>query len=350
MSADLMSAGFRSRSPMGVLADGTPYYAPIGEVTVAGSLVTCHLCGRSLRSVAAHLRAHGWTKPAYCEAFGLERGQSLEGPETRKLRAAALTSRLVFEPAMREGSAAGRARARAGDLTRDAARAARGRRMPEQRRRKAIAALATVPAPAVAQANRDRASRHLASVAAAVASRHGYPDLGSYVTARIRQGASLAAISREAGLNKDWLSRHLACVDPVAAQAAQCHRPQRVDARWLPAVTRLGFPDVASYLRERHLAQHQTVNAIAAETGLTHHTVAAALRRHGLARTAHAAKRHQADQRAARVAASLGFGSIAEYVASRRAAGWTWRAMAGECAQPPSWLRRQAQATPAHQP
>lgn len=181
--------------------------------------------------------------------------------------------------------------------------------MPEQRRRKAIAALATVPAPAVAQANRDRASRHLASVAAAVASRHGYPDLGSYVTARIGQGASLAAISREAGLNKDWLSRHLACVDPVAAQAAQRHRPQRLDARWRPALTRLGFPDVASYLRERHLVQHQTVNAIATETGLTHHTVAAALRRHGPARTAHAAKRHQAGQRAAQVAAGFGFDS-----------------------------------------
>ena len=127
MSAELISAVSWSRSPVGVLADGTLYYAPIGEVVVAGALVTCHLCGRSLRSVTAHLRVHGWTKLAYCEAFGLERGQSLEGPETRKLRAAALASRLVFEPAMRQGSAAGRARARAGDLTRDAVRAARGR-------------------------------------------------------------------------------------------------------------------------------------------------------------------------------------------------------------------------------
>ena len=112
MSAELISAASQSRVPMGVLADGTAYYAPIGEVVVAGALVTCHLCGRSLRSVTAHLRVHGWTKLDYCEAFGLERGQSLEGPETRKLRAAALTSRLVFEPAMRQGSAAGRARAR----------------------------------------------------------------------------------------------------------------------------------------------------------------------------------------------------------------------------------------------
>ena len=86
------------RPVTGVLADGTACYAPFGEVVIVdGALVTCHLCGRSLRSVAAHLKAHGWTKDAYCEAFGLERGQSLEGPQTRKLRAAALTARLVFD-------------------------------------------------------------------------------------------------------------------------------------------------------------------------------------------------------------------------------------------------------------
>ena len=115
MSAELMSPVSSSRVPVGVLADGTVYYVPIGEVVVTGALVTCHLCGRSMRSVTAHLRVHGWTKLDYCAAFGLERSQSLEGPETRKLRAAALTSRLIFEPAMRQGSAAGRARGRRGD-------------------------------------------------------------------------------------------------------------------------------------------------------------------------------------------------------------------------------------------
>jgi hypothetical protein len=77
------------RPPAGLLADGTPCYAPIGEVLLDDSLVVCHLCGRALRSVTAHLRVHGWTKGEYCEAFGLERGQSLEGHETRKLRPAA---------------------------------------------------------------------------------------------------------------------------------------------------------------------------------------------------------------------------------------------------------------------
>jgi len=343
MSAELISAESQSRSPVGVLGDGTVCYAPVGEVIVEGALVVCHLCGRSLRSVTAHLRAHGWTKEGYCEAFGLERGQSLEGPETRKLRAAALASRLVFDPAVRQGSAAGRRRARTGELTRDAARAARGRPMPEQRRRKAVAALAAIPRPVVAQANRERAGRHLTRVAAEVARRQGHADLGSFVLARVGEGASLAVISREAGLYKDWLSRHLGCVDPAAAQAARHQRPQRLDVRWQPALARLGFPDVRSYLHERHIVQHWTVNAIAAEAGLTHHAVENALRRHGLARTAHAAKRHAASQRAARVADGLGFGDMAAYVGDRRAAGWTWQAMAGECGQPPSWLRRQAQ-------
>lgn len=353
MSAELISQHGgppprRARRPgrllavVGTLPDGTPYYAPLGAVVADGPLVTCHLCGRQLRSVTAHLRSHGWTKLDYCEAFGLERRQSLEGHETRKLRAAALESRLVFEPAMRTGSAAGRERARAGMLTRDAARAAAGRGFPAQRRRKAQQARAAVPAAVIAQASRERAGRHLHQVAAAAAQRQGYPDIGSLALARVREGASLTAISREAGLHKDWLSRHLARLDPAAAAAARPAWPGRWDQRWLPAVRELGFDDVAGYLRDRHIDKHLTARAIAAEAGVSHHAVASALSRHGLARTAHAAKRHSASQRAATVAASLGYGSIAQYVADRRAAGLTWRAMAEESGQPQSWLRRQA--------
>jgi len=326
--------------PIGMLADGTPFYVPTGEVAVDGPRVTCHLCGRALRSVTAHLRVHGWTKQAYCEAFGLERGQSLEGQETRKLRAAAFTSRLVFDPAVRAGSAAGRERARAGELTRDAAAAARGRRHPEQRRRKARQAMAAAQAAVIAQANTERARTRLARVAADVARRHGYPDIGSFVLARAIGGA---------GLHKDWLSRHLGDIDPGAAAAVLRGRSARCDARWLPVLNRLGYADVASYLAERHLMQHRTVNTIAAEVGMSHHAVGAALRRHGLVPTAHAAKRHAASERAAQVAARHGFGSITGYITDRRAAGWTWRAMSEESGQPSSWLRRQggnAQAAP----
>jgi len=139
-------------------------------------------------------------------------------------------------------------------------------------------------------------------------------------------------------------------VDPVTAEAARRRRPLRLDARWRPALRRLGFSDVPAYLHERHIVRHWTVNAIAAEIGLTHHTVKAALRRHGVTRVAHAAKRHAARQRAAQVADRLGFDSMAEYVADRRAAGWAWAAMAAECAQPSSWLRRQARLASPRQP
>jgi hypothetical protein len=331
---------------VGVLSDGTPYYAPIGEIVSDGVTVTCHLCGRTLKSVTAHLRAHGWTKAAYCEVFGLERGQSLEGLETRKRRAASFAPRLIFDPAIRAGSAAGRQRAAAGELSKDAARASTGRPLPEQRRRKAARAAAAASSEVAAQANRDRAARHRAEEAARVASSQGYPTLGAYVLARVASGASLAAISREAGWHKDWLHRHLAEVDPAAAAAVR-QRPGNQDGpRWLQAVTALGFADVAGYLRDRHVVGHQTVSAIGGEIGMSNHAVAAALMRHGLTRTAHAGKRNAARERAAQVAAALGVDSVPCYVAKRRAAGWTWQAIAAECGQPPSWLRRQA-AQPA---
>src|ERR1700679_2010120 len=239
------------RPVAGVLADGTPYYAPIGEIVSDGTTVTCHLCGRPLRSVAAHLRSHGWTKAAYCETFGLERGQPLEGQETRKRRAASFAPRLIFDPAIRAGSAAGRQRAAAGELAQDAARASTGRRLPEQRRRKASRVAAAASSEVTVRANRERAARHRAEVAARVASEQGYPTFGAYVSARAAAGASLAGISREAGLNKDWLHRHLAEVDPAVASAIR-HAPAGRDGpRWVQAVTTLGFADVASYLRDR---------------------------------------------------------------------------------------------------
>jgi AraC-like DNA-binding protein len=338
------------RPVVAVLADGTACYAPAGEVVVEGSLVTCHLCGRSFRSVAAHLASHGWTKQQYCEAFGLERGQSLEGPDTRKLRAAAFTARMHFESAVRQGSAAGRQRARAGDLARDAAAAARGRPFPQQRRRKATLARAAIPPSAAAEASRHRADRQRMVLAAEVARQHGYPDILAFVAARTEDGASMAAISREAGLHKDWLSRHLSRIDAAAADAARRRGAQRPDLRWRPALRLLGYPDVATYLRERHLEQHQTVNAIAAEIGLSHHAVTAALRRHGVAPVAHAAKRDQAQQRATDVATRLGYTDIAAYVGNRRSGGWTWEAIAAESGQPQTWLRRNATARAGGRP
>ena len=330
-----------NRPALGVLSDGTPYFVPIGQVVADGAQVSCHLCGRAFRSVAAHLASHGWTKPQYCEAFGLERTQSLEGADTRKLRAAVFSARLVFEPELRDGSARGRARARSGQLTYEAATAARGRAFPEQRRQRSRAAVSLAARTQLAQGNRERASRHLADVARQVARRQGYADIGQLVRDMVRAGNSLTAISRACGLHKDWMSRHLPQLDPAAAAAAYARAGDRLDARWLPALTATGFADVAGFLRQRHLVEYVSVNAIAQETGLSFHAVKSALSRHGLTATPHSAKRHAAQDRAAEVAAYLGVESVAEFVQSQRAAGWSWRQIAAASGQPETWLRRQ---------
>ena len=60
--------------PVGVLSDGTAYYAPLGELDYDGEdRVRCHLCGRFLRMVGGtHLRVgHGWTIAEYRETFQL---------------------------------------------------------------------------------------------------------------------------------------------------------------------------------------------------------------------------------------------------------------------------------------
>ena len=326
---------------VGVLPDGTPYCAPVGQVVEDGALVTCHLCGHAFRSVAAHLRSHGWTKAQYCEAFGLERRQSLEGADTRKLRAAAFSARMVFESALRSGSAHGRELARSGQLSRQAADAARGRPFPEQRRQRSRTAVSAAARSQLARANSERADQRLAAVADDVAHRRGYATIGQLVQDMIRSGHSLTEISLDCGLHKDWMSRHLPRLDPAAAAAAAAGI-DRLDARWMPVLRTIGFDDVASYLRHRHHVEHKSVNAIAREVGLSFHAVTAALSRHGLEIAPHAAKRHSAQARVAQVAAALGVDSVVEFIEKGRAQGWTWQQLASASGQPQTWLRRQA--------
>jgi ROS/MUCR transcriptional regulator protein len=62
--------------PIGTLADGTPFFAPLGELVRDGEeWVVCHLCGRRMKMLGGtHLRVvHGWTLDAYRETFQLHR-------------------------------------------------------------------------------------------------------------------------------------------------------------------------------------------------------------------------------------------------------------------------------------
>lgn len=336
--------GRRVHAVVAVLPDGTPCYSPIGTVLAEGARVQCHLCGGWFRSVLAHLRVHGWDQAGYRAAFGLERGQPLEGSDTRRRRAVALRVRRAVEPAVRIGFEAGQQRARSGALTKDAAEASRGRRQPEQRRRKTLRTLASVSPAARAAGRRRYTEQWLHRTAEEAAAKLGHPDIGSLVRARVAAGASLASISREAGLHKDWLCRHLATVDPATAAAVAETEldPVRHDARWLPSLQALGFADVRSYLVERHVVDRWTVHSIAREIGMSPGTVQSALDRHGVARVPHAASRSRCAERAAAVAARFGYADIGGYLDARRAAGLSWRSIAAECGESATWLRRRA--------
>jgi Probable Zinc-ribbon domain len=63
---------------LGRLRDGTPYFAPLGEITYDPDedRVQCHLCGEWFRTIGgAHLiRRHCWTLAQYRDAFALLKG------------------------------------------------------------------------------------------------------------------------------------------------------------------------------------------------------------------------------------------------------------------------------------
>ncbi|HEY0449225.1 hypothetical protein [Actinophytocola sp.] len=225
----------------------------------------------------------------------------------------------------------------------DEGRGGGGARAPatEQRRRKTLRTLAGITLEARAAGSRRHADDRLRRVARHAAETLGYKDIGTLVRDRTAAGASLAAISREAGLHKDWLCRHLETVAPAVADEVT-RSGRGWDARWLPIVRRLGFADVAAYLTDRHVLRHRTVSAIAAEVGLPRPAVDSALTRHGVRRTPHATSRARRDDRASAVAARFGHPTLDAYLADRRAAGLSWRAIAAECGQPQTWVRRRA--------
>ena len=86
---------------LGRLADGTPYFAPLGELPYDPDedKVQCHLCGDWFRLVGAgHLRWHGWTLGEYREAFHLLRKTSTAAAGVSdKLRRNAITRKRTNE-------------------------------------------------------------------------------------------------------------------------------------------------------------------------------------------------------------------------------------------------------------
>lgn len=320
-------------------------HAPIGQMLTDGERVRCHLCGQWFLSVASHIRVHGWAKADYVAEFGLELGNPLSGTATRERRAAALLARRV-EPAIRHAQQRAQVRSRSGALAVAAADAARGRPHPAERRAKTLAALTRVDPQARAEGNRRRARRHRERLTAEVAARFGFAGFDDYLADRFAAGMSMAAISREAGLHKDWVARH-ASAQAAAAQAtaARTTATRGAPDRLLPVARRLGFADTRAYLTAAHAEQHRSVASIAAEAGVTRSTVLTALRRHDIDAVPHATKRHLAASRSEAAARALGFETLAAYITDRRSAGLPWTALADESGMPTTTLRRHAPVT-----
>jgi hypothetical protein len=87
----------RSERPIGRLDDGTPIYAPIGEMLQDGDRVRCHLCGRWLRMVAEQhlIAAHGMTTDEYRELFRLDVSMSTACHETGELKRASMLEQIA---------------------------------------------------------------------------------------------------------------------------------------------------------------------------------------------------------------------------------------------------------------
>ena len=105
--------------PIGELDDGTPFFAPLGELQVVddGDRVICHLCGRALQLLSAeHLRRHGWTPQLYRDTFGLNRSTALCSPAVVERRRAIGVERYQQNSKVRSGLAHGQQLARSGRL------------------------------------------------------------------------------------------------------------------------------------------------------------------------------------------------------------------------------------------
>jgi hypothetical protein len=105
--------------PIGQLDDGTPFFAPLGELQVVddGDRVICHLCGRAMQLLSAeHLRRHGWTPQLYRSTFGLNRSTALCSRTLAERRRLIGLDRYQRNKKVRNGLARGQELARSGVL------------------------------------------------------------------------------------------------------------------------------------------------------------------------------------------------------------------------------------------
>ena len=254
--------------PLGRLPDGTPYYAPLGELPVDtdAGLVQCHLCGYWFRQLHhPHLGRHGYTVDEYREAFGLRARHPLQAPDLSELRSQTMRRLLQSDERVRAGVRVGLEMARSGRLyaLRVEADASRASRLEAVRVRQATAlAMGEVRTQRLV-AEREQRVREL-----------GHTDLRAYLeAAHVVQRRPLADIARELGVGVGTVARDLARLDIARIPATEARAAGRRQWASVHAERRarrlreLGFATLEEYLADRSNLG-QTQDAMAAELGV----------------------------------------------------------------------------------
>jgi hypothetical protein len=242
---------------VGSLADGTLYYAQPGVVPYDPDTdrVQCHLCGRWMRQLPGpHIAlAHGMTSDEYRAMFGLG-NHGLARPATLDRRSELLKEKIAEDPIWQAYVATGRAMFASGEVA-----------------RRAMVARAAVSGDApITQGSPTEIYEQ------AVATRAGITDLVSHVHTTVAEGGTYEQLASKLGTTPQWVSA-------VAQRhgVARPHRYRASDGVLQKAADEMGVADAEAYLRAKRAAGSSAAG-IGRETGLTHKTVLAAMRRLGV--------------------------------------------------------------------
>lgn len=167
-----------------------------------------------------------------------------------------------------------------------------------------------------------------------VAERLGFGEFEAYYRDRRARGWTINEIAQEAGHDRQWLR---VARDRYESTSVHHHRLHAERRHTLTAIG-LGFPDLDSYLRQRHVQEGRGTTELAHELGVDAHQVHGLLERRGILRPADDLKRKRAAEERAAVAVQLGFDSFAAYLDDRRARGWTIVDIAREAGRSPGWV------------
>jgi hypothetical protein len=167
---------------LGRLDDGTPYFAPLGELPFDADerRVQCHLCGGWYRALApTHLtRAHGLTADEYRDLVGLRPRHALWALDMIEAHATRLRVRIAAEPQLRAAMAKGRALAQRGELQLEA-RSRLAERPVSLERQRQLSEGGMRLGSGRAAAFRQRREKRAIEL--------GFPDLGAYYAHRCRE-------------------------------------------------------------------------------------------------------------------------------------------------------------------